>query len=441
MSRLSGILSHLGRRILTVIAVVAVLGAGAWAVAQPSLQLAADCTGGYLGAPTGACGPYVPLTPTRILDTRSDLGHSGPVNAGETITLPVVGSNGVPGEGGASAVVLNVTVSSPTNFSDLIVYPGGGDLPSTSNLNFVPGETVANLVEVQLGSDGGVSFYNLAGSVQVIADLEGYVATSSYGSGLYNPVTSTRVLDTRNGTGGTTGPVAADTSISFPVAGLAGIPSSGNIEAVVFNLTATEATGNGDITAFTDEDPHTATSNLNFTAGQPAVANRVIAKVEGGQVNLYFNALNGTGTVQLIADVNGYFTSSDSNVSSGSDFNAQPPQRIADTRSGVPIGPGATVNINVAGEGGVPAIDSATPPTAVVLNVTVTDPSAASDLVVWTDGQDMPGTSDINFVAGQTQPNLVVVPLTQTGDGAGEVSFYNLAGTTDIVVDVEGWYS
>jgi len=441
VSKLLGILSHLGRRSLTVVGVLGLLAAGLWAVAQPSLSLAATCAAGYggYGGASSTCGPYVPLTPTRILDTRSGLGHSGAVGAGQSITLSVAGVNGVPAVGGASAVVLNVTATGPTNPSDLIVYPGGGSLPSTSNLNFVPGETVANLVEVQLGSSGGVSFYNLAGSVQVIADLEGYVSSTASTSGLFIPLPASRVLDTRIDLGHS-GPVAADTSISFPVADVGGLPSSGKIEAVAFNLTATEPTNYGDVTAYTGVESSTATSNVNFSAGQPAIANRVIANVVGGQVNLYFNALNDTGTVQLIADVNGYFTSPGSSTT-GSDFNAESPQRIDDTRTGAPIGAGGTINIQVAGQDGVPAIGSATPATAVVLNVTVTDASAASDLVVWPDGSGKPGTSDINFVAGQTQPNLVVVALNQTGTGAGEVSFYNVAGSTDVVVDVEGWYS
>ena len=46
--------------------------------------------------------------------------------------------------------------------------------PTASNLNFVPGQTVANLVMVKVGTDGKVKIYNAAGQVHVIFDVVGY---------------------------------------------------------------------------------------------------------------------------------------------------------------------------------------------------------------------------------------------------------------------------
>ena len=437
------------RRPLTVAAVLAVLGAGAWALSQPALQLAASCAGGGYGgggvggygAPTGTCGPYVPLTPTRVLDTRNGTGGVfGPVGPRQTVSIGVAGAAGVPATG-ASAVVLNVTVTDPTAASFLTVFPEGQTPPFASNLNFVAGETVANLVEVQLGPSGGVSFYNDAGSVQVVADLEGYVATTANGSaGLFTPVSPFRVLDTRIGLGGTYGPLTAGQTIRVLVAGVGGIPSTG-VGAVVFNLTATDPTAPGFVTAYPDSEPRPLASNINFVGGQ-TVANRVIVPVVDGYVGL-FNDFTG-GDVQLVMDLNGYFTSAAATSSSGSDFNTQSPVRIVDTRpgsgyldAGQTLGAGGSITVQVAGLGGVPSMNSASPPSAVVLNVTVTDATAPSFLTIWPSNSTRSLTSDINFVGGQTQPNLVVVGLSPTG----EVSFYNDAGSVDVVIDVEGWYS
>ena len=81
-------------------------------------------------------------------------------------------------------------------------------------------------------------------------------------------------------------------------------------------------------------------------------------------------------------------------------------------------------------------MNATVPPTAVVLNVTVTNPTAPSYLTVWPDGAAQPLASDLNYVAGLTVPNLVVVKL-----GAnGSIDLFNAAGTTDVVVDVVGWY-
>jgi hypothetical protein len=79
---------------------------------------------------------------------------------------------------------------------------------------------------------------------------------------------------------------------------------------------------------------------------------------------------------------------------------------------------------------------SGTPPSAVILNVTVQGATAASDLSVWPDGATLPQASDLNFVAGQTVPNLVIVKLSTLG----KIDIRNDFGSTSVIVDVVGWY-
>ena len=78
----------------------------------------------------------------------------------------------------------------------------------------------------------------------------------------------------------------------------------------------------------------------------------------------------------------------------------------------------------------------ATGVSAVVLNVTVTDPTAMSYLTLWPTGQARPLASNLNYNPGQTVPNLVVVKV---GDG-GKVSLFNNLGSANVVADVAGWY-
>ena len=94
------------------------------------------------------------------------------------------------------------------------------------------------------------------------------------------------------------------------------------------------------------------------------------------------------------------------------------------------------MSVTIAGQGGVPRMTDAVPPRAVVLNVTVTDTTAPSFLEVVPGGTPLPGTSDLNWVAGQTVPNLVVVKL----NSSGVIDIYNLSGYTDVVVDIVAWY-
>jgi hypothetical protein len=72
----------------------------------------------------------------------------------------------------------------------------------------------------------------------------------------------------------------------------------------------------------------------------------------------------------------------------------------------------------------------------VVLTVTVTDTTATSHLTVSPAGQGVPTVSDLNWTAGRTVPNLVIVTV---GTG-GQVDLTNYAGSTDVIVDVVGWY-
>src|SRR5439155_1059900 len=135
--------------------------------------------------PTPILPTFHPLTPTRILDTRpglppTDDGFNDPVNAGQTIDVPVTGKGGVPSTG-VGAVVLNVTVTQPTDPGHLTVFPTGETRPLASNLNFVPGEDVPNLVIAKVGAGGKVSIYSgqRAGTTHVVADVAGWFPVGS----------------------------------------------------------------------------------------------------------------------------------------------------------------------------------------------------------------------------------------------------------------------
>ncbi len=122
---------------------------------------------------------------------------------------------------------------------------------------------------------------------------------------------------------------------------------------------------------------------------------------------------------------------------SGARFNPLPPARVLDTRegNGAPLGkvaPNSSIDLQVTGRGDVPA----TGVSAVVLNVTVTEPTAVGFLTAWPAGETRPLASNLNFSAGQTVPNLVVVKV---GAG-GKVSLYNSSGSTHVIADVSGWY-
>ena len=191
--------------------------------------------------------------------------------------------------------------------------------------------------------------------------------------------------------------------------------------AVALNVTAVAPTAGGFLTVFPAGSPLPGSSNLNFVPGQ-VVPNMVVVGIGvGGQVSV-FNAL---GTTHVLVDVAGWFSGG---------FNPIGPTRLLDTRmpGQVALQPGEVRNVQITGAAGIPKTA-----TAVALNVTVTGPSAAGFVTVYPSGTATPGTSSVNFGAGRTVPNLVLV-----GIGAGgRISLANSGGVTPVIVDVTGWFS
>ena len=138
----------------------------------------ADVAGYYLAGTASAPGTFTSLAPVRVLDTRVGNGAPvGPVAARGTLRLQVAGRAGVPSSG-VSAVVLNVTVTQPATGGYVTVFPDGTAQPNASNLNFVAGQTVPNLVVVKLGPNGMADLTNYsAGATHLIADLAGYLTS------------------------------------------------------------------------------------------------------------------------------------------------------------------------------------------------------------------------------------------------------------------------
>ncbi len=381
--------------------------------------------------------PYHPLQPYRVLDTRVGQGAPrAPIGPGQSLSVRVAGTTGPDGQGvpsNALAVVVNVTATNPTAASFFSVFPTGQSPPLASSLNFAAGQTVPNLVEVGIGTDGQVTIFNHAGSTDAVADVEGYVLPATDTSGRLNAQPPARITDTRPGSGQpnagkTLGANGNPETLSVQVTGAGGVPASG-VEAAVLNVTVTNPSAPSYLTVWPAGQPQPATSNLNFLAGQ-TVPNRVVVPVgAGGQVNV----ANFNGTADVIVDVNGWFT--DSTVGSGTLFSAISPTRILDTRtSHQTLGPGATLPVKVAGANQIPSGAQ-----AVAVNTTVTNGTASSFLTVFPEGSTPPLASDLNWVPGQTVANLVV-PQLGTGSGAGGVNLFNHAGMVDVVMDVDGWY-
>ncbi len=389
------------------------------------------------GTPPPSVSPksYVPISPIRIADTRPS---SGKPYTGDTLlpcgtlNVQVSGIGGIPS--GAVGLVANVTVVSPSSPGYLSIYPADSIRGIFSNINFIPGQVVANLVEVPLNpSNGQITIYNGSnGAANVVVDVEGYIPSSSSGS-LYTPITPLRICDTRTGNpSGLSGIEAqcnskepqANSSFGIDVAGVGDIAS--NATAVALTVTAVEPQSAGYISVY-PSGSFPGTSNLNFTTGDTIANSVVVPLSSAGQLEIYVSA-----TTNVLVDISGYYSSSGSMVDVAS------PVRICDTRSGSgepyagdTLGSSSVLQLKVAGVGGIP--DTAT---AVVINVTVTNTTAISYLTAYPAGSTQPVASNLNWQPGATLADLVVVKI----GSSGMVNIYNHAGSTDVIVDVEGWY-
>jgi len=374
--------------------------------------------------PLGQASTFHATGPTRLLDTRAGTGMVAPsaVPARGTLPLLVEGVAGVP-TSGVSAVVLNITVTSPKGAGFLAAYPEGSAAPSSSNLNWLAGETIANQVVVPVGADGEVDLLNSsAGSTQVIADISGYYTSDTTGQ-QFTAAGPARLLDTRAAEGVTTRtPVAANGTVSLQVAGRDGLPASG-VTAVVLNVTATDTKTTGFASVYPEGSTPPNASSLNWTA-KDTIANHVLVPVGAdGKVDLVNHS---GGTVDFVADVFGYFSATGT-----SEYHTTAPTRLLDTRS-----PGGAIPAR--GTRSLSLADNIVPAgaKAVVLNVTVTDTRATGFLTVYPDGTPLPTSSNLNWSAGETIPNLVTLPVVN-----GKIDFHNASdGSIDVVADIFGYY-
>ncbi len=233
----------------------------------------------------------------------------------------------------------------------------------------------------------------------------------------------TRILDTRT----SSGPVPGGGSVSIRIPGANGFPYT--TQAVVLNITATDGTAGGFLTAYRSGVMAPHTSNVNYGLGQ-MIANLAIVEVGAdGQIVI---SNTSAGRVQIVVDASAYFAMSAPFNAPGS-YQAVGPARLLDTRtSSGPVAGGSSVPLRLGGSTGVPANAS-----AVVVNLTVTEPTSFGFITAYPGGSPRPNVSNQNYGKDQTIPSLAVVPV--GADGAVTIANTS-SGTVQIVADVVGFF-
>ncbi|MEV6523641.1 choice-of-anchor D domain-containing protein [Longispora sp. NPDC051575] len=252
----------------------------------------------------GLGNEYIPVKVERLLDSR-EWGY-GPLDGGDQVTIPL-GYTGLTSN--IRAVAVNITAVDPTGTGFFTAWDGNNIPPQSSTLNFSPRATVPNMAVVPVTTcplpncSQFMSFrvYNhVTSSAHILVDIVGVYVQGSMETGLrFNPLSPTRITDTRDGLGANVLGPQSITPIAVP-----GAIAGPNTVAVGLNVTAVTPSEGTYLTLWRTGLPARPTaSNLNPARGQ-TVPNATITSL--GTDNR-FNVYNHAGNTHLVIDVNGTF--------------------------------------------------------------------------------------------------------------------------------------
>jgi hypothetical protein len=229
--------------------------------------------------PSGALR-FSSMPPQRMIDTR---------NAGRSSTITIH----APLDAQAVAATLTVTGGATSGY--LSAYPCSGTVPTVSNVNWQPGETVAGAVFVPTAADHTFCVFTNS-PVDVIVDVTGVFDTASTSVLRFTPVTPTRMVDTRIGTGGWRGRQGVGQTIEIGAAPDAAVAVTGTI-------TIVDPAVDGYLTGTICGQPVGTTSSVNGARSSVMANSLTVGLSTGG--NLCINSLVAAHT---LFDVTGWWT-------------------------------------------------------------------------------------------------------------------------------------
>jgi hypothetical protein len=308
----ASVVNHLSGEVRANGTVVGLMSGSVAVLSSTGAPVIADVTGWFVPAASSAAGRFVPVTPTRAVDTRL-APRAAPLTAGETVTVPL--PPGIPTD--AAAVAITVTTTESPGPGYLSVAPGGSGRPPASVLNTdARFQTRASGAIVGVTA-AGLDVYSLRGG-HVVVDVTGWFTGASAPvatEGLFVAERAPRrVLDTRR-----SDPIWAQGALEI-----------GNVApdaaALVLNVAIVLPRSPGYLTAYParQEVPGTSTVNGAFT-GEVAAA---MAIVPTSQVGVGLFASHGADAV---VDVSGWFTGTPTAAPRAAPANVRPPECASGT--------------------------------------------------------------------------------------------------------------
>ena len=373
---------------------------------------------------------YVPVAPTRLLDSRSGNGLSGKFKANTARTFQVAGRGLVPAN--AVAVTGNFTVTGQTSGGYASVTPVATNTPTTSSLNFPFGDNRANNVTVVLGPGGKLGAVYKAGAGQTtdfVFDVTGYFLADETGA-TYTPATRSD-CSIRASANGLNGTFKAGTPRTWQITGRGEIPAGAT--AITANLTVVGQTRAGFVTL----GPTATATSVDVHDQLPAgrYPRERAHREARGQRHAVRGLHAGAGAAtHLVLDVTGYYMA---DLNGTRFYLSRPigPRLALRDRSRGTFKANTARTLTVAARVGVPA-----EAVAVTGNLTVTGPTQLGYMSMTQTTTNTPSTSTLNFPRSDTRANGVTGPLR----GSGTVGLVERAGTgatTHLILDITGYFA
>lgn len=362
----------------------------------------------------------LPMASTRVLDTRTGVGGvTGPVRGGQRVRFTVPGAV----TANATSVALNITATGAEEYGFVSAWSCDEAKPETSNLNFVAGRSVPNMIIVrisQAASTRGSVCLESSADVQLVADVMALFT----GTGDVSPITPQRILDTR----GTGDPLRANVIRRIPVAGTPGVPTQA--AAVALNVTVVSPKRGGFASLF----PCSAAGGAGWTPSSSTVnfgASETVASFTTTALSTGDICVHSSAETELIVDTFGW-------LPAAGGLKVKDPVRVLDTRIGLwstgPARNGETMRLRVAGRGGVPNEAA-----AAMLTLTVTDAGGFGFVTAWSCDGAAPDTSVLNFWPGAARANSALMTLSVS---TGEIclrAFSSNGTPVSLIADAVGW--
>jgi len=309
-----------------------------------------------------------------------------------------------------------VTVTSPQRAGNVVVYTDGTKRTTLATVQFQAGQAAENSA---LAGNGTIDVYNAsAGKINLDVTIYGITDTTRNGSGTvgasYTPVTPVHVLAPTK--------VAGNHQVTLAVAGRAAVPA--DAQDVVLDITSSHSAAAGHFVTSPELDSAGLYSLVGgYWAKGQQITSEVMVPVNGPTVLKNVSQ----GSAIFTADVVGYYTYPARTP--GSVFLPETPARLLK----VTVAGKHWVKLPVTGKSGIPGTGT----TAVAVNLTEANATAAGTFTAYADGTPRPNTTSLSYSPGQTVATAAIVEVGK--DGA--INVYNSGPRpVTLAVDLAGFY-